>query len=122
MILQSVARLNGKIVGIDASENSIEIAKAHLNNYQGLDKKYFEERIDYFVGSVDNYLEKNENKEVDVVTAMEVIEHVNYPIDFLSGINKLLKNDGILFLSTINKNYLSYITTIIGKDYFIFSC
>jgi 2-polyprenyl-3-methyl-5-hydroxy-6-metoxy-1,4-benzoquinol methylase len=92
-----------------------------MNNYQGLDKKYFEERIEYFVGSVDNFIEKNENKEADVITAMEVIEHVNYPMDFLSAINKLLKNDGILFLSTINKNYLSYLSTIIGKNHFISS-
>ena len=93
-----------------------------MNTYQGKDKVYFDERIDYFVGSVDDFISKNQNKEVDVVTAMEVIEHVNYPMDFLSAINKLIKNDGILFISTINKNFLSYLSTIIGINYFIFSC
>jgi ubiquinone biosynthesis O-methyltransferase len=52
-----------------------------------------------------------------MITAMEVIEHVNNPNEFLKEINSLMKKNGILFLSTINKNFLAYLTTItIGEN------
>ena len=98
---------------MDASDNSIEVAKAHLNTYEGSEKKYFNDRIEYFIGSVDDFIAKYPTKQVDTITAMEVIEHVNMPFDFLVAVNKILKNNGFIFLSTINKNYLSYLSTIV---------
>ncbi len=52
----------------------------------------------------------------DFITAMEVIEHVNEPLIFLKELNSLLKKNGILFLSTINRNNFSYFTTILVAE------
>jgi 2-polyprenyl-6-hydroxyphenyl methylase/3-demethylubiquinone-9 3-methyltransferase len=94
----------------------VEIAKGHLEGYLGKEKAYFSERLDYFIGSVDDFLSKYESKKFDTVSAMEVIEHVNEPMEFLATINRALKDDGLLFLSTINKNTLSYLSTILGNE------
>lgn len=48
----------------------------------------------------------------DAVCALEIIEHVNYPKEFVDTCAKLLKPNGFLFLSTINRNPISYIGTI----------
>lgn len=102
---------------MDASENSINIAKGHLDIYQKPESDQLKSRIDYILGSSDDYREKFPDRKFDIVTAMEVIEHVNQPMDFLSTLNQTLKDEGILFLSTINKNMLSYLTTIIGMRF-----
>lgn len=53
----------------------------------------------------------------DIITAMEVIEHVeNLPL-FIESLGKLLKPDGKLFISSINKSYESYMKLIIGAEY-----
>lgn len=98
-----------------------------MYNFNFFNLKNFRSKISYFNGSVDNYINKllsNQTKELtaaerieklekyDFITAMEVIEHVNDPLEFLKEINSLLKKNGILFLSTINRNNLSYLTAI----------
>ncbi len=82
-------------------------------------------RIKYFGGSIDNYNlemsrkdDKDENskqllQQFDVVTAMEVIEHVNSPKLFIDDISNFVKPGGHLIISTINKTQLSYLTAIL---------
>lgn len=91
----------------------------------------FRTKISYFNGSVDNYINKiilesteditqelspeikaEKLEKHDIITAMEVIEHVNEPLVFLQELNSLLKKNGVLFLSTINRNNYSYLMTI----------
>jgi ubiquinone biosynthesis O-methyltransferase len=87
-------------------------------------------KVSYFRGSTDTYInhlinsnlkieekKSNNTEKFDMITAMEVIEHVNNPNVFLKEINSLMKKNGILFMSTINKNLFSYLTTItIGEN------
>jgi ubiquinone biosynthesis O-methyltransferase len=108
ILCESIARLGGKVTGIDSSTTSYEIAKGHLELYKGKEYQYMTDKITYYNGSVDTYLQDNPEKQFEIATAMEVIEHVNSPKDFLVDINKLIKPGGFLFLSTINKNMLSY--------------
>ena len=56
-------------------------------------------------------------KNYDVVTCLEVLEHVPDPAMLVSTCLKLLKPNGHLFLSTINKNPRSFITAIVGAEY-----
>ena len=56
----------------------------------------------------------------DVVTCLEVLEHVPSPASLVEACSKMLKKDGLLFLSTINRNPRSWITAIVGAEY-IFS-
>jgi len=55
-----------------------------------------------------------------VVTCLEVLEHVPSPASLVEACSKMLKKDGLLFLSTINRNPRSWITAIVGAEY-IFS-
>ena len=55
-----------------------------------------------------------------MVTCLEVLEHVPSPASLVGACSKMLKKDGLLFLSTINRNPRSWITAIVGAEY-IFS-
>jgi ubiquinone biosynthesis O-methyltransferase len=117
LLCESLARLGGKVTGIDSNINSYEIASNHLNKYKGKESQFMKEHLSYFNGSTDDYKKEHKDSNFDIVTAMEVIEHVNSPSLFLKDINELVKPGGYLFLSTINKNLLSYILAIkLGED------
>ena len=121
LFCESIARLGGNIVGIDSNENSYNIAATHLETYEGNEYKNLKNKITYFHGSVDNYKlalinnpeKKRHPKQFDVVTAFEVIEHVNSPRIFIEDLSPLVKDGGYLLLSTINKTNISYLTTIL---------
>ena len=53
----------------------------------------------------------------DIVTAMEVVEHVNNKETFINSISQLVKPNGWVFLSTMNKSYESYLKMIVGAEY-----
>lgn len=113
LLCESIARLGGNVIGIDTNSNSNDISTRHLDMYEGEEKKILKDRVSYFLGSVDDFKKENSAKSVDVLTAMEVIEHVNSPDMFLKDLSTLIKPGGFLFLSTINKTQWSYITTIL---------
>ena len=96
------------VTGIDAAGPGINIAKIHaeLNN----------KNITYYENTAEE-LYKKYKKNYDVVTCLEVLEHVPDPAMLVSTCLKLLKPNGHLFLSTINKNPRSFITAIVGAEY-----
>jgi len=115
------------VCGIDSNKNSIDVAKNHLMTYEGKEKIKLESNLQYFNGSIDDYNNKHkENNETknDIVTAMEVIEHVVNPSDFISDINKSMNEGGLLFLSTVNKTWFSYLGAIVCRliYYIIYNC
>ncbi len=99
LLSERLARLGASVTGIDITKNSIEIAKIHAFN-SGLD-------INYINTDVSSFLKKNSTKKFDLVIASEVIEHIDNRILFFEEVSKLLKNKGILILTTINKTALS---------------
>ena len=54
-----------------------------------------------------------------MVTCLEVLEHVPSPASLVEACSKMLKKDGLLFLSTINRNPRSWITAIVGAEYIL---
>ena len=108
-ILAEALHDKGAIVtGIDAAGPGIEIAKHHA--------KKNNKSIDYQVSTAEDLIQKSTEK-YDVVTCLEVLEHVPDPKLLVKTCINLLKPNGDLFLSTINKNPRSWITAIVGAEY-----
>ena len=108
-ILAEALHDKGAIVtGIDAAGPGIEIAKHHAKKNNKL--------IDYQESTAEDLIQKSSEK-YDVVTCLEVLEHVPDPKLLVKTCIDLLKRNGDLFLSTINKNPRSWITAIVGAEY-----
>ena len=108
-ILAEALHDKGAIVtGIDAAGPGIEIAKHHAKKNNKL--------IDYQESTAEDLIQESSEK-YDVVTCLEVLEHVPDPKLLVKTCIDLLKPNGDLFLSTINKNPRSWITAIVGAEY-----
>ena len=107
ILSESMAQLGYTVTGIDPSEKNIKTAQLHANNLN----------IDYQNISVEELAEKDKN--FDVILCMEVIEHVADLYSFIESCAKLLKDDGFIFLSTINRTIKSYAQAIIAAEYIL---
>jgi len=110
ILTESLARSGAQITGIDLSEASLEIARRHAKE-QGLN-------IDYRYESIEEVAEKHAGK-FDVVTCMEMLEHVPEPHKTIAACSRLLKPGGHAFFSTINRNLKSFLFAIIGGEYIL---
>ena len=108
LLTEPMARLGGKLTGIDASEKNIKIAKIHA--------KKSRLKINYFPLSPEKF--KSINK-FDVILNMEIVEHVENVEYFLQSCSKLLKPKGLMFVATLNKTFKSYIFAIVGAEYIL---
>lgn len=95
LLCEPLARLGGAVTGVDAAPENIEAAKAHAA-LSGL-------QIDYRAGEI----AAQGLGVFDIVTSMEVIEHVNDPAVFIGELKKHLKPEGLLLLSTPNRTSAS---------------
>ena len=108
LLSEPMNRMGADVVGIDASEENIKIAKLHA--------KKNKLKIKYLCASPENL--KIDTK-FDVILNMEIIEHVEDVDFFLKSCSKLLKKNGIMFVATLNKTLKSYIFAILGAEYIL---
>ena len=108
LLCEPLNRLGAKVTGIDASNNNIEIAKMHA--------KEMNLNIKYVHCAPENFKLKNK---FDVILNMEVVEHVLDVEFFIHNCSKLIKENGIMFVATINKNLKSYLFAILGAEYIL---
>ena len=107
LLSEPMARLGAEVVGADAAEGNIPVARIHAEQ-QGLD-------IDYRHTTAEALAEAGE--QFDVVLNMEVVEHVADPLAYLTACQQLLKPGGLMLCSTINRNPKSYLVAIIGAEH-----
>ncbi|MER2519244.1 MAG: bifunctional 2-polyprenyl-6-hydroxyphenol methylase/3-demethylubiquinol 3-O-methyltransferase UbiG [Bdellovibrionales bacterium] len=107
ILSEPLARMGGKVVGVDASEQAIEAARAHAEEMSL--------EIDYRAGTAEALAEEGET--FDVVTAMEIVEHVADLGSFLNATARLVKPGGLLILSTLNRTMKSYLLAVVGAEY-----
>ncbi len=107
LLAEPMARLGADVVGADAAERNIPVARIHAEQ-SGL-------QIDYRHTTAEAMAAAGE--QFDVVLNMEVVEHVASPIDYLTACHDLLKPGGLHICSTINRNPKSYVMAIIGAEH-----
>ncbi|ORX54627.1 ubiquinone biosynthesis O-methyltransferase [Hesseltinella vesiculosa] len=108
LLSESLVRLGGQVVGADASENNIKMAKLHARKDPQLWRG--PGSLDYRHTTAEDLLAAKE--QFDVVMAMEIIEHVNQPLQFLQTCGQLTRPGGSLFLSTMSRTPLAYALTV----------
>ena len=108
LLSEALHDFGADVTGIDAAGPGIEVAKIHAKN----DNK----NIKYFEITAEE-LNLKESGSFDIVTCLEVLEHVPDPKSLVATCIDLLKPGGALFLSTINKNPRSWVTAIVGAEY-----
>jgi len=108
LLCEPLYRLGADVTGIDASNKNIEVAKFHA--------KEMDLNIKYIHSSPEKINLKNE---FDIILCMEVVEHVSNVELFIEKCSRLIKKNGIIFISTINKNLKSYVFAILGAEYIL---
>ncbi len=108
ILSESLAAEGAHVTGIDMGEAPLSVAKLHLLESQR-DVKY--ERI-----SVEE-LAAREPASFDVITCMEMLEHVPDPASVVRACSTLVKPGGHVFFSTINRNPKAFLLAIVGAEY-----
>ncbi len=108
ILSESMAACGARVTGIDMGEAPLQVARLHLLE-SGLEVNY--ERIPV------ERLAQEQAGHYDVITCMEMLEHVPDPASVVNACARLVKPEGRIFFSTINRNPKSYLFAIIGAEY-----
>lgn len=109
LVSEPLARLGGSVTGVDAAAQNIDVAKAHAVK-SGLSITYKNDLVENLPADKVKY---------DVVLALEILEHVEDFGLFLESCTKLLKKDGLLIVSTLNRNPKSFMLGIVAAEYLL---
>lgn len=108
LLTEPMARLGFEVIGVDASEENITVARTHAETL-GL-------KIDYRAGTMEDLVAAGEPS-FDVILAMEVIEHVADPGAFLRDCARLLERGGLMIIATLNRTAASLAFGKIAAEY-----
>ncbi|MFV0256415.1 bifunctional 2-polyprenyl-6-hydroxyphenol methylase/3-demethylubiquinol 3-O-methyltransferase UbiG [Candidatus Liberibacter solanacearum] len=107
LLSEPIARMGATVIGIDPSPKNIATAKNHADTHNI--------NIDYRVACAEDIAKTDEK--FDVILNMEVIEHVNNIHYFANTCCSLLLDDGLMFVSTINRTFKAMLLAIVGAEY-----
>ena len=109
LVTEPLCRLGADVTGIDAGVKNIRIAKEHARQHNL--------SIHYAATSVEKLAATG--KTFDVVTALEIVEHVADPALFISACCRLVKKNGLLIFSTLNRTPKSFMLGIVAAEYIL---
>jgi 2-polyprenyl-6-hydroxyphenyl methylase/3-demethylubiquinone-9 3-methyltransferase len=104
ILTEAMARSGARVTGIDLSEKALRVAELHLLESK-LDIRYEKSSVEDYRGTF------------DVVTCMELIEHVPDQGSLVAACARLVRPGGHVFFSTINRNPKSYLFAVVGAEY-----
>ena len=110
ILSESMAGLGAKVTGIDLADKPLQVAKLHLLESG--------KHVDYRKVAVED-LAAEQPEHYDVVTCLEMLEHVPDPNSVIAACAKLVKPGGWVFFSTINRNPKAYLFAVIGAEYIL---
>jgi 2-polyprenyl-6-hydroxyphenyl methylase/3-demethylubiquinone-9 3-methyltransferase len=110
ILSEAMAGLGADVTGIDAGEAPLAVARMHLKK-SGL-------RVDYHRATAEEYARKHPGG-FEVVTCLELLEHVPKPSSVVSACKELVKPGGDVFFATLNRNPKSFLFAIIAAEYIL---
>ena len=110
ILTESLRNAGAVAKGIDLSKKALQVAKLHSLE-TGI-------QVEYELISAEDLAEKESGK-YDVITCMEMLEHVPNPRSIVQACAKLAKPGATLFFSTLNRNAKSYMMAILGAEYIL---
>ena len=111
ILSDSMARKGADVLGIDLAGKALRVAQMHALEAETPNVKYREVSVEGLAAECP--------EQFDVVTCMEMLEHVPDPESIVHACAELLKPGGWLFLSTINRNAKSFMLAIVGAEYLL---
>lgn len=108
ILAESMAARGAEVTGIDMAPSPLQVAKLHL--------KESGQQVDYQQSTAEHMASEHAGQ-FDIVTCMEMLEHVPDPASVVEACMRLAKPGGWVFLSTINRNPKSFAMAIFGAEY-----
>ncbi len=108
ILSEGMAKLGADVTGIDLADKALQVAKLHLLESN--------QKVEYRKVAVET-LATEQAEQYDVVTCLEMLEHVPNPASVIQACADLVKPGGWVFFSTLNRNPKSYLLAIIGAEY-----
>lgn len=110
ILSESLAAAGASVTGIDMAANSLAVARLHLGESGN--------NIEYLESTAEGHADDRPG-EYDVVTCMEMLEHVPQPKAVIAACSKLVRPGGHVFFSTINRNPKAFLFAILGAEYLL---
>lgn len=110
ILSEAMAALGAVVTGIDMGEVALGVARLHLRQ-SGL-------KVDYRQAAAEQFAESRA-AQFDVVTCLEMLEHVPDPASVIKACRTLVKPGGDVFFATLNRNLKSFLFAIIGAEYIL---
>jgi 2-polyprenyl-6-hydroxyphenyl methylase/3-demethylubiquinone-9 3-methyltransferase len=108
LLSEALSRRGARVTGIDLAPGMVEVARLHAAE-EGLD-------VDYRIVAAEE-LAASDAQSFDVITCMEMLEHVPQPAHMMATLASLVRPGGSVFVSTLNRNLKSFLMAIVGAEY-----
>lgn len=107
ILAESMAKEGAIVTGLDMGAAPLEVARLHALETNT--------KLDYIQSTIEDHAQQNPQT-YDVVTCMEMLEHVPDPLSVIQSCAALVKPGGHVFFSTLNRNWKSYLFAIVGAE------